>query len=594
MLGVISWSLSLLASAAPLTVSRAPVEEARVIDGFGACIGEEGRDRKIQELFFDDLGCSIVRMDVTPRFAPPYSDDRYNSPWFYHHHQRLTFPPDAPADDEHAGGPEKNKVRAYADADSYTREFGGRRAALAVMGADIDANIAKLDVSETGAIALFKAGLRRWSNPSELKLIGSLWSPPPWVKISSGNRFAADGDIMPRRGTPFPFIWGGNFSGGKLDTSGAPLTVFGDTSALQQFARCQAAYLKGLQDQHGVKFYAVSVQNEPGFEEFYSSCVYPRAADFIAALKALRMEFDQYPDLADIRLIGPEDLLGGDAWSLWQYGAGDMAQHKNLQFLRALSADAAASAALDFFCIHGYSPDGKNAATPDPLPWRWWANGWRESPAPGVPANVDGFRAFGKKSWMTETSGEENIWRSPSAVNDAFSIAVKIHQALTAGQQSAWLYWQFADGDAGTKESLTGKTLLDQSPKYVAVKHFSKFIRPGAKSLTVSGDIPDGVMVSAYVSNPGEASSPLTTVLINTTNSEQKVIVRSGEACAGIYQSDAAGLWRILPLVLVNGGGLEITMPPRSVTTIDDTVYRSDITPRAGHLLGTRGSRPAI
>ena len=547
--------------AGSLTVGLAPEQRLQEIDGFGTCIGEEGREPAIQALYFDDLGCSIVRMDVTPRFASPYSDDRYHSPWFYKHHLLLTFPPNVSVNDETAGGPEKNNVRTYADAADYVREFGGRRARIAVMGADIAKNIALLDVSETGAIALYQAGLQRAKNPGDVKLIGSLWSPPPWVKIASGNKIANMSGPKPLNGTPWPFIWGGNFSGGRLDVSGEPLTVFDDgtgpTSALQQFARCEAAYIKGLQDRHGIKFYAISVQNELGFEEFYSSCVYPKAEDFLAALKALRAEFDKYPDLADVRLIGPEDLLGGDAYSLWQYGAGNTAQHKNLQFLRALSAD---QSALDFFCIHGYSPDGKNAAKPDPLPWRWWADGWESSPAPGLPANVGGFRKLGKKSWMTETSGEEHQWLVPGQEfpsNGAFSIALKIHQALTVGRESAWLYWQFIAGDHGTKESLTGKKSLAQSPKYIAAKHFFKFIRPGAVALTVSGDIPNGVMVSAYWN---EREDNVVMVLINPNDGEQTVGLALPVTAS--YQSDAGTLWRV-----GQGGNGVLKLPARSVTT---------------------------
>jgi hypothetical protein len=81
---------------------------------------------------------------------------------------------------------------------------------------------------------------------------------------------------MPVPGTRWPFIWGGNFAGGKLDTSDTPLSIFDDsaqggtgpTSALTQFARCTAAYLRGFQQSYQVRFYAVSIQNELNFEEF--------------------------------------------------------------------------------------------------------------------------------------------------------------------------------------------------------------------------------------------------------------------------------------------------------------------------------------
>jgi O-glycosyl hydrolase len=66
-----------------------------------------------------------------------------------------------------------------------------------------------------------------------------------------------------------------------VDVSGDVRTEFDDssqpggtgpTSALTQLARSTAAYLKGYQDSYGVKFYAVSLQNELAFDEFYNSC----------------------------------------------------------------------------------------------------------------------------------------------------------------------------------------------------------------------------------------------------------------------------------------------------------------------------------
>ena len=51
---------------------------------------------------------------------------------------------------------------------------------------------------------------------------------------------------------------------------------------------------------------------------------------------------------------------------------------------------------------------------------------------------------------MTETSGEQSRVAAHRATrfpgDGAFSIALKIHQALTAGRESAWVYWQLTNG----------------------------------------------------------------------------------------------------------------------------------------------------
>ena len=129
-------------------------------------------------------------------------------------------------------------------------------------------------------------------------------------------------------------------------------------------------------------------------------------------MTAVRAELNKYPDLAGIKIMGPEDVLGGDPYGMWQYGSGSTAAAKNLQFLQAVGNNPAAAAAEDFFCVHGYDSDGVAAASATPTQWLWWANGWTASPAAGIPANVAGFAAYGKKSWMTETSGAvQYLWK---------------------------------------------------------------------------------------------------------------------------------------------------------------------------------------
>jgi len=55
--------------------------------------------------------------------------------------------------------------------------------------------------------------------------------------------------------------------------------------------------IRDSQDTYQVKFYALSIQNELDFEEFYNSMLYPKAASYLTALKAVRAEFDAQPDL---------------------------------------------------------------------------------------------------------------------------------------------------------------------------------------------------------------------------------------------------------------------------------------------------------
>lgn len=170
------------------------------------------------------------------------------------------------------------------------------------MGPNIAANMLHFDYSESNEFNHFDGELARAAKSragDDFNLIGSFWSPVPWVKVSSGSVYGGQSTgPYPAKGTPLPAIWRGCFSGGgrttgnlhhgsfqgrfflirlfvfsEVDVTDTPMLEFddskvggtGQTSALTQLARSTAAYLKGYQDNYGVKFHAVSLQNELAF-----------------------------------------------------------------------------------------------------------------------------------------------------------------------------------------------------------------------------------------------------------------------------------------------------------------------------------------
>ncbi|HEY3449804.1 MAG TPA: hypothetical protein VGK67_25845 [Myxococcales bacterium] len=549
--------------AAAQTVTIDPSAREQAIDGFGTCLsGTEGEQAWFQELYYDDLGASILRVDLTPSFKSPYSDFLFNSPWF---HNSPALP-----------GPDGNNVRTYTSAADYSKTWSGRSAPIAVMGADLDENVKLFDFAADGPRtqgAMAKAGLSRQAALGDFKLYGSLWSPPPWLKISSGNAISGQSGILPANGTAWPFIWGGNFAGGLLDVSGNPVAELGETSALTQYARSLAAWLRGFQNAYGVKFWAVSLQNEVNFEEFYNSCAYPLSAQYLAILKAARAELDQHPDLAPIRILGPEDLMGGDGWGMWQYGGGSDVTHKNLQYLKAIADDPAAAGALYGFNIHGYAPDGMSSAGSDPKQWDWWAHGWTSAPAAGLPATVKGFTDYGKASWMTETSGEKTAWLSPATgfpKDGGFSIALKIHQALTTGRQSAWIYWQLTDGKGVAEQTLTDANARAGSPKFVAAKHFFKAVRPGAVRVGAAVSGATDLYASAFVD---DATGGLSIVLINGSASSRQASLAlslpaaSAPASLAAHTSSDGALWQA-STISVSAGAATVPVPAWGVVTL--------------------------
>ncbi|HEY8039485.1 MAG TPA: glycoside hydrolase family 30 beta sandwich domain-containing protein, partial [Polyangiaceae bacterium] len=236
------------------------------------------------------------------------------------------------------------------------------------------------------------------------------------------------------------------------------------------------------------------------------------------------------------------------------------------------------SAAIAGFAIHGYGSDGVSSAGASSQMWAWWANGWQTSPAAGIPATVKGFASYGKPSWMTETSGEKPEWLASSSTGGfpdqgAFSIAVKIHQALTTGQQSAWLYWQLTDGspaDDAHVEPLTDATQLANGPKYVAAKHFFRAVRPGAQRVAATvGGGSTTLLASAFVQ---DATGSLTVVLVNEAATAATVEVDLPATPAGItslsaFTSSSGKLWQA-SAVNVAGGKASIPVPGYGVVTL--------------------------
>ncbi len=536
---------------------------SRTIDGFGTTAPASGAGENwLLDLYYGDLAASILRVDLTPRFRPPVSDFAYNSPWYHNS-------PGQP-------GPEGNNVRAYRGLDDYTRPFGGRKSPIVVLGPELAQQLGAFDYASPDARsigALAQRGQRIGGTRGEFKLVGSVWSPAPWLKKSSGAHYGGGGGNMPVDGTPWPFVWAGNFAGGVLDTSDKKLAALADrkgpTSALTQFARITAAYVLGFQRAYGVKFYALSLQNELNFETFYNSCAYPDAKGYAAALKALRKELDGNAELRDIKLIGPEDLLGADAYALWQFGDPRAPVHKNLQYLATLAKDRAALAALSFVAVHAYANDGVHAAGDDAQMWRWLLDGWQQAPAPGLPEHVDGVRHYGMKSWMTELSGERSVWAPEPGgnVNDsALGLALKVHRGLTVGEQSAWLYWQTVDGNNARGETLTDSSQRARAPKFVAFKHFSRYVRPGACAQPVSVTRAE-LAVSAY-RHPVYGT---TVVLINPGAATQVVLANDliqDEGAIAAYTSTALMPWQRTILSADKSGELRVNMPAQSIVTV--------------------------
>jgi hypothetical protein len=199
-------------------------------------------------------------------------------------------------------------------------------------------------------------------------------------------------------------------------------------------------------------------------------------------------------------------------------------------------------------------------------------NGWRDSPAPGIPANVQGFIHYGKKSWQTEHSGEDPAWVSPTSGfpgNGAWSLALRIQQALTIGQESAWSYWQMTDGNPVGASTLTDATTLQNSPKYIAAKHFFRYIRPNSIRVTATVTSSTMITASAFLHTD---NGTMTVVLVNSSNRPVQAAIESPVKPAGIpswqtFTSSGGSYWQVSTSSIANGSA-SVTIPGYGLVTL--------------------------
>ncbi|MFT3928825.1 MAG: glycoside hydrolase [Spongiibacteraceae bacterium] len=304
------------------------------------------------------------------------------------------------------------------------------------------------------------------------KLIVSIWSPPPWMKhnrqLNNGSERTNSAPAYSRQPNAF-------------------------TNQLQrdryaEFAEYCVAYIKLLKLKTGIDLYAISLQNEPRFSQFYASAVYdPQSlADLIQTVGDRFRE----EDIAT-KIFAPEDV------NIPAYVT---------PFLNEIIQNSGANQYVTAFAVHDYKADGIRPQADNIKSWEALAK---------IASAAD------KAVWMTETSGYED-----HSIESAIALARSIHDAITFGNASVWLYWQMSvnKGDG---------LIVDGRPTYLyyVSKQFYRFVQPGFVRVSAMSTDPD-LLVLAF-SSPAE--NAITTILINTSN-----VARTVQFAAGISQCERA------------------------------------------------------
>jgi O-glycosyl hydrolase len=503
------------------------------------------------------------------------------------------------------------------------------------LGTNLNDNVAKMrfNTSATSGFGSTAQWLKQNTlEPDRFKLIADAWSPPHWMKGPTG-------DSSPWVGNPvnalvqdytnnnllttitnspsFPTPWLSNqyngwkdymnipanpvntpgnphFIGYAGDSIGGRLRVE-DATNLAEYGRYMAAWVTGFERQYGVEIDNISLQNESTFENPFDSMTFRKNAagqdDFTQYATALKSVKDAFAAQGvDTKIRGPHmaNLLAtpDNPWGLWSQGQMILGvkNHADPTLIDALSA----------YTSNYYMGVDENAVRMTAAYWHGtdevplpagqaWANwtGWR-----------DGVANDGKSNWYVETGDGNGAWRNGAngtPGNGAITVALKMYNAIVHSDASAYLYWQFTDGDAQPSTyNLLGESQVSdpsQSKKYNAFKHFSRFVRPGATRITATFDGTGGrastggaseydtlhsLNVTAFVH---DADRTATIVLLNLKASDElvNIAVPLGldiDSFERYLTSDTADFAQLADLPVAGDGRISLLVPRYSLVTL--------------------------
>lgn len=215
----------------------------------------------------------------------------------------------------------------------------------------------------------------------------------------------------------------------------------------------------------------------------------------------------------------------------------------------------------------------------------------------------------GASAWMSEYSilgdvGEMNGNGRDLGIDPALIMARTIHYDLSIANASAWQWWtavsnvDYKDGLIYTDYSMPGDEETIYPAKTLwALGNYSKFIRPGAKRVELTGlaeNDPQGLMGSAYVN---ENSDSITSVYVNYTNEDQTIAVQMSNLPGGgkVYHltpyvtSASESLQRHDMVIPDESGVFTYTLPARSIVTLEGGYAAADEAPAKPTISSVKG-----
>jgi len=491
-----------------------------------------------------------------------------------------------------------NIIRLAMENDALVDASGNHNVPV-VLGTNLQQNIAKFnfarpDLAMHGSMIQWLAA--NALEPERMLLVGSLWTPPHWMKGPTGNKTYYTG--QPSVGEYFtPWMSGDHSYGSPGTGSSIGGRLKQDSTNLVQFGRYIAAWVKGYEQAYGVPFYAISLQNENTFENPFDSCTYRFGEgdtngagtmgpdgqwwQYANALKAVKDEFE-LQGITSCKIKGPHTARIGDT------PASPFMLNQNMKFIQAVK-NHSDSQLIDFLSI--YNCNGYLGSSEENV--KTWAGWWKGKAAvPGSWASwcyAPGVQNDGKLTWASEIGGEQGAWLNGGGGtpgSGAIVLAQKMHNGLVHGHLSAIEHWQMSDASSSeTEHILLGKSHISdplQSKKYCAFKHFARYVRPGATRIeatfengqtSIGGaseyDTYNSLNVSAYIHTQ---DLTYTFVLINMKSGAQSVTINAPTGMPinsyRVFRTSSSDSFAEQPVLNVTAGTMALSVPGYSVVTL--------------------------
>ena len=354
-------------------------------------------------------------------------------------------------------------------------------------------------------------------NP-EARIIGTVWTPPPWMKLSGELTDTAAGAIF-----------GDRYVNRQTQK---PVNNRLNPAYFKHYAKYLVEWVKLFEHHTGKPLYGISIGNEVMFTQSFGSCVWT-AEDY----GKMVVELGQM-----LAAEGYEEVI--------IYGPETMTSHNhadaNPLYLKELTEGPAAQY-LDVFATHGYV-DGFEA--------EYGAESQRS------------FRRLiegtGKPFWITEGGTGGHRWPEPLS-----GIAAALFNAVVYGQAAAFTPWQITDPHPNTH----GMMVYDlPTPKTYAAQHFFRFIEAGARRIEVT-PFQQGVSLAAFF-HPENRT--LTAVLINPGKdaaTARLTLQGNGSKLGEVAAFRTSETERLHPIaVTAKAGVLAVALPPYSIVTVQGRV----------------------